>query len=121
VTTLLALLMLAAGTGIVYTAWSRKPAADPARILGPFLKPALDGFYADRVQNMLVVRPVEKAAELVTFLDREVVDGYVVGSGLMARTLGGGLRRFQNGNVQLYLTGVLTGVVLIAAVLGFGR
>jgi hypothetical protein len=39
----------------------------------------------------------------------------------MARTLGGGLRRFQNGNVQLYLTGVLTGVVLIAAVLGFGR
>ena len=38
-----------------------------------------------------------------------------------ARLLGEGLRRVQTGNVQLYLTGVLTGVVVIAAALGFGR
>jgi NADH-quinone oxidoreductase subunit L len=119
--TLLALLVLLLGLGIVYLAARRKPAYDPVRIMGPFRKPAFEGFYADRAQQALVVRPIEKLAQLVGFLDREVVDGYVRGAGFGAKSLGGGLRRLQNGNVQLYLTGVLTGVVIIAAVLGFGR
>ena len=79
------------------------------------------GFHADAVQDAVAVRPVQVAAIGVGFLDTEVVDGYVRGSGATARGLGEGLRRLQTGNVQLYLTGVLTGVVVIAAALGFGR
>jgi NADH-quinone oxidoreductase subunit L len=121
VSTVLAVVVLILGFGIVYAAIRSQPADDPARILGPLRTPALHGFFADRAQDTVVVRPVEATAVGVGFLDREVVDGYVRGTGLSARALGGGLRRVQNGNVQLYLTGVLTGVVVIAAVLGFGR
>jgi NADH-quinone oxidoreductase subunit L len=116
-----ALIALAVGLGVVYLVIEARPSRDPARILGPVAKPALAGFHADAVQNTLVVVPVDKTAEAVGFLDYEVVDAYVRGSGVFARGLGEVLRRVQNGNVQLYLTGVLTGVVVIAAALGFGR
>jgi NADH-quinone oxidoreductase subunit L len=119
--TVLAIVALALGLGLVLAALRAEPGTDPARILGPLRKPAREGFGADEAQDVLAVRPVQLAAEGVGFLDTEVVDGYVRGSGVAARGLGEGLRRLQTGNVQLYLTGVLTGVVVIAAALGFGR
>ena len=51
----------------------------------------------------LFVRPVQAAARLVRFLDREVVDTYVRGAGAGARLLGAAVRRAQTGNVQTYL------------------
>jgi len=119
--TALALLALALGAALVYSSLRTKPATDPNRVLGLVRKPALNGFYADEAQDAAAVRPVQLAADGVGFLDTEVVDGYVRGSGAAASALGEGLRRLQTGNVQLYLTGVLTGVVVIAAALGFGR
>jgi NADH-quinone oxidoreductase subunit L len=119
--TLLALAALALGLGLVYSAVRARPGSDPNRVLGLLRKPAFLGFGADDVQDAIAVRPVQVAADAVGFVDTEVVDGYVRGSGVAARMLGEGLRRVQTGNVQFYLTGVLTGVVVIAAALGFGR
>ena len=119
--TVFALLALALGLGLVLAAVRADPATDPIRVLGPLRRPAREGFGADEVQDAIAVRPVQLAADGVGFLDTEVVDAYVRGSGVAARGLGEGLRRLQTGNVQLYLTGVLTGVVVIAAALGFGR
>ncbi|HEY3479289.1 MAG TPA: NADH-quinone oxidoreductase subunit L, partial [Streptomyces sp.] len=119
--TVLALVALALGLGLVLAAARAKPGADPNHVLGFLRKPAFLGFRADDLQDAVAVRPVQAAADAVGFLDTEVVDGYVRGSGHAARLLGEGLRRLQTGNVQLYLTGVLTGVVVIAAALGFGR
>jgi NADH-quinone oxidoreductase subunit L len=119
--TLMALIALALGLGLVFAAARAKPGTDPNHVLGILRKPAFLGFRADDVQDVIAVRPVQLAADAVGFLDTEVVDGYVRGSGHAARLLGEGLRRIQTGNVQLYLTGVLTGVVVIAAALGFGR
>jgi len=119
--TLLALAALILGLALVYGAIRAKPGADPNRVLGFLRKPAFNGFHADTVQDALTVRPTQLAADAVGFIDTEVVDGYVRGSGHATRALGEGLRRLQTGNVQLYLTGVLTGVVVIAAALGFGR
>ncbi|ACU69785.1 proton-translocating NADH-quinone oxidoreductase, chain L [Catenulispora acidiphila DSM 44928] len=119
--TILALVALALGLGVVFAAARAKPGTDPNHVLGFLRKPAFLGFRADDLQDAVAVRPVQAAADAVAFLDTEVVDAYVRGSGHAARLLGEGLRRVQTGNVQLYLTGVLTGVVVIAAVLGFGR
>ncbi len=104
------------GAGGVWYAWRRDPAADPARLLGRWRETALYGFYLDDVQDLIIVQPAKALAKLVGYLDTEVVDAYVRGAGLGARGLGGLLRRVQTGNIQLYLTALFTGVIVIAAV-----
>ncbi|MFD5466151.1 NADH-quinone oxidoreductase subunit L [Kitasatospora sp. NPDC127059] len=89
--------------------------ADPGRtLLGPLFGPARHGFGVDRLYHVLFVRPVTAAARLVRFLDREVVEGYVQGSGIGANLLGRAVRLAQTGNVQTYLSALLAGVVLLA-------
>jgi NADH-quinone oxidoreductase subunit L len=62
----------------------------------------------------MFVRPALALARLVVRTDDVVVDGAVRGSGRSARGLAGVLRLAQNGNVQLYISGILAGVLLIA-------
>ncbi|MER7702834.1 NADH-quinone oxidoreductase subunit L [Kitasatospora sp. NPDC097605] len=89
--------------------------ADPGRaLLGPLFDPARHGFGVDRLYSALFVRPVEAAARLVRFLDREVVETYVRGAGAGAGLLGRAVRLAQTGNAQTYLSALLAGVVLLA-------
>ncbi|MBN0046686.1 NADH-quinone oxidoreductase subunit L [Streptomyces actuosus] len=89
--------------------------ADPGRLLlGPLHRPAAVGFHLDAVYRVLFVRPVEAAARLVRFLDREVVDTYVRGAGALARGLGDAVRRAQTGNLQTYVSALLAGTVVLA-------
>ncbi|WP_380278576.1 NADH-quinone oxidoreductase subunit L [Kitasatospora purpeofusca] len=89
--------------------------ADPGRaLLGPLFGPARHGFGVDRLYGALFVRPVEAAAGLVRFLDREVVETYVRGAGAGAGLLGRAVRLAQTGNAQTYLSALLAGVVLLA-------
>ncbi|MFE7774341.1 NADH-quinone oxidoreductase subunit L [Streptomyces sp. NPDC057445] len=94
------------------------PSADPADpgrlLLGPLHRPAAAGFHLDAVYRTLFVRPVLAAAELVRFLDREVVETYVRGAGTGANGLGRLVRRAQTGNVQTYLSVLLAGSVVLA-------
>ncbi|MDQ1038103.1 NADH-quinone oxidoreductase subunit L [Streptomyces sp. V3I8] len=93
--------------------------ADPGRLLlGPLHRHAAAGFHLDAVYAALFVRPVQAAAEVVRFLDREVVDTYVRGAGALPRWLGAAVRRTQTGNVQTYVSALFAGtVVLVVAVL----
>ncbi len=89
--------------------------ADPGRLLlGPVHRHAAAGFRLDAVYTALFVRPVQAAARLVRFLDREVVDTYVRGAGTAPRWLGAAVRRAQTGNVQTYLSALLAGTVVLA-------
>ncbi|MFF9509929.1 NADH-quinone oxidoreductase subunit L [Streptomyces sp. NPDC014724] len=89
--------------------------ADPGRLLlGPLHRHAAAGFHLDALYTTLFVRPVRAAASLVSFLDREVVDTYVRGSGTGARWLGTAVRRAQTGNVQTYLSALLAGSLVLA-------
>ncbi|MCP3819818.1 NADH-quinone oxidoreductase subunit L [Streptomyces sp. A3M-1-3] len=94
------------------------PASDPADpgrlLLGPLHRHAAAAFHVDAVYSALFVRPVRAAAELVRFLDREVVDTYVHGAGAGPRLLGAVVRRAQTGNVQTYLSALLAGSVVLA-------
>ncbi|MFI6293675.1 NADH-quinone oxidoreductase subunit L [Nonomuraea sp. NPDC050790] len=101
------------GAGVVYAFWRGDPVVDPARILGPFRVPCERAFYVDSVYAALFVRPILALSRLVVGTDDRVVDGAVRGSGRTARGLSGVLRLAQNGNVQLYVSGVLAGVLLI--------
>lgn len=102
------------GAGVVYVAWRADPLADPARLLGVLRVPCERAFYVDGLYSAVVVRPVLALARGVLRTDDVVVDGAVRGSGRAARGLSGLLRLAQNGNVQLYLSGLLAGVLLIA-------
>ncbi|MEU6788102.1 NADH-quinone oxidoreductase subunit L [Nonomuraea angiospora] len=106
--------LAALGAGTVYAFWRIDPIADPARLLGPLRGPCERAFYVDGLYTALFVRPVLALARLVVRTDDVVVDGAVRASGRSARGLSGVLRLAQNGNVQLYVSGVLAGVLLIA-------
>ncbi|MFD5035043.1 NADH-quinone oxidoreductase subunit L [Streptomyces sp. NPDC058405] len=89
--------------------------ADPGRLLlGPLHRHAASGFHLDAVYHSLFVRPVLAAAQLVRFLDREVIDTYVRAAGTGSRWLGAAVRRAQTGNVQTYLSALLAGSVVLA-------
>nr|WP_202513995.1 MULTISPECIES: NADH-quinone oxidoreductase subunit L [unclassified Streptomyces] len=89
--------------------------ADPGRLLlGPLHRHAATGFHLDALYAALFVRPVQAAARLVRFLDREVVETYVRGSATGARWLGAAVRRAQTGNVQTYLSALLAGSLVLA-------
>ncbi|MEV0596410.1 NADH-quinone oxidoreductase subunit 5 family protein [Nonomuraea cavernae] len=101
------------GGGVVYAFWRSDPVADPSRLLGPFLVPCERAFHVDSLYAAVFVRPTLALARLVVRTDDRVVDGAVRGSGRTAQGLSGMLRLVQNGNVQLYVTGLLAGVLLI--------
>ncbi|MGP3985680.1 NADH-quinone oxidoreductase subunit 5 family protein [Streptomyces sp. 3N207] len=91
--------------------------ADPGvLLLGPLHRHAAAGFHLDALYSATVVRPVQGAARLVRFLDREVVDAYVAGAGRGSRLLGAAVRRAQTGNVQTYLGALLTGSLMLAVI-----
>ncbi|MER7725556.1 NADH-quinone oxidoreductase subunit L [Streptomyces sp. NPDC096323] len=104
-----------ARTAAYGTAGDAPDPADPGRLLlGPLHRHAATGFHLDALYAALFVRPVQAAASLVRFLDREVVDTYVRGSATGARWLGTAVRRAQTGNVQTYLSALLAGSLVLA-------
>jgi NADH-quinone oxidoreductase subunit L len=114
VTSVLSLLLAAAGSVAVWLAWRRAPAEDPSLRLAR-VRPALaSAFYVDALYDRLFVRPVRLAASSVRWTDDEVVIGAVAGSGRSATRLANLVRLSQQGNVQTYLTGLLAGVVILA-------
>ncbi|WP_018654789.1 NADH-quinone oxidoreductase subunit L [Actinomadura flavalba] len=113
---LLGLLLTAAGIGAAFLLWNRDPALDPARSLGP-ARPALArAFYLDEVYALLFVRPVRWLAGRVAVADDRGIDAAVNGIATGTRRLAGTLRLPRDGDAQSYLTGLLAGFVVIAAV-----
>jgi NADH-quinone oxidoreductase subunit L len=114
-TTVVSLAVVAIGLVVTYTVWRREPASDPAdALLGRSRAWVERGYGSDEVYDKALVQPTYAAARAVLFIDANVVDRTVEGSGAGARRLGGLLRLLQNGNVQTYLAGVLIGAVAIA-------
>jgi NADH-quinone oxidoreductase subunit L len=116
VTTILSLLLVAAGGYAAYTAWLREAQRDPVAQLGPVGPVYADGMRVDAIYEATVARPVYALARLVVAGDRYVIHPYVTGSGRVVRSLGALPRAFQRGMVQQYVTAVLAAVVLLALV-----
>ncbi|MGC5009282.1 NADH-quinone oxidoreductase subunit L [Streptosporangium sp. DT93] len=114
-TAALSLALALLGAGVVYVVWRSEPGSDPARLLGPLRVPCERAFHVDAVYTNLFVRPVLLLAGLVVRVDDRVVDGAVRGSGRTTLGMAGLVRLTQNGNAQLYITGLLAGVLLLTA------
>ncbi|MBE1531613.1 NADH-quinone oxidoreductase subunit 5 family protein [Actinomadura algeriensis] len=113
---LLGIVLIALGAGAAFLVWNRDPALDPARALGPVRPVFARAFYVDELYKFAIVRPIRALARLVLTVDARGIDTAVVETGRSARRLAGPLRIPQNGNPQTYLTGLIAGVVVIAAV-----
>jgi NADH-quinone oxidoreductase subunit L len=112
--TVVSLALAALGVAAVAVAWRRAPAADPVAGLGaPVVAALREGLYVDAAQDRLVVRPVLRVARGVAAADATLVDGAVEGTGVGSLRLGRVLARLEAGNVQLYLTGLAAGAVLV--------
>jgi NADH-quinone oxidoreductase subunit L len=112
----LSLVLVTIGAAAVFMSWNADPARDPARVLGPVRATLERAFYVDEVYDLVIVRPVRALARAVVTVDTRGIDAAVEGAGAAARRLGGLLRPPRSGNPQSYLTGLLTGVVVIVLV-----
>lgn len=100
---------------VSYLASRGETLRDPARVLGPLRPWFRDGMRMGELYVRVFVRPIrERLAPAVGTADRLLVDGSVVGVGRSASGLGGLLRRSQTGNVQLYITVALVGILALA-------
>jgi NADH-quinone oxidoreductase subunit L len=116
VTTVVSLLLVAAGAVLVWSAWRRDPDADPMRrLLGPAWAWCAAGFGVDAVYDRLLVRPLRALAGGVVAVDDDLTAG-VQETGVVTARSALDLRRFQTGNAQSYLTGALAGVTVLLVV-----
>ncbi|MFF0243559.1 NADH-quinone oxidoreductase subunit 5 family protein [Streptosporangium sandarakinum] len=113
-TAVLSVALALLGAGAVHAVWRADPRRDPARLLGPLRGPCERAFSVDALYRAVFVRPTLLLAYVVARADGRVVDGAVRGSGRTVTGLAGLVRRAQNGNAQLYVTGLLAGVLLLA-------
>jgi NADH-quinone oxidoreductase subunit L len=107
------LVAVAAGVVLAWLPWRRDAAADPARVLGPARPLFAAGFHLDRVQDVLVVRPVLALARAVRRGDEQVVDGAVEGAGSGAVSLGVLLARAHRAGLPRAVAAVLGGGLLL--------
>jgi NADH-quinone oxidoreductase subunit L len=106
-------LLALAGVGWSLTA-PRLGDRDVADALSPPVRDFLrSGYRLDAVQQALVVRPVLVLARIVAGGDRDVVDGYVRGSALLARAAGRPLRLLSAGLATGYLLWLVAGAVVV--------
>ncbi len=110
-------LLLVVGAGLAVRTVPVDDQPDPAtRLLGSARMALFDkGFGVDRLYVTLVAKPVLKLADLVAFLDREVVDAYVRGTAVTAYWAGrGGDRAHRRERAATGLAWVVAGVVAVA-------
>jgi NADH-quinone oxidoreductase subunit L len=110
---LLAVVLAVAGIVVAAAVFVRDPEADPVRVLGRAVVPLERAFWIDEVYDAVLVRPVRRLAAAVVAVDTRGIDATAVGAGRLAVFTGGGLRRLQAGNVQLYATGLVGGVLVV--------
>jgi NADH-quinone oxidoreductase subunit L len=112
----LALIAIACGLGGIalgWKMWSRS--AD-----NPKLEPALlqKAYGVDNIYANLVEKPGHALANFSAFtFDKKLVDGIVNGFGRVLTSVGGVVRKVQNGYVRSYAVGLLGGTVAILAYL----
>ncbi|WP_019632697.1 NADH-quinone oxidoreductase subunit L [Actinomadura atramentaria] len=117
---LLGVALLALGGAAAFLLWRRDTSgstgADPSLVLGRARPAFAAAFGVDALYAAAIVRPVRRLARGVAVVDRQDVDGAVVGTARLVQRLAGALRLPRDGDPQTYLTGVLGGVVVIVAV-----
>ena len=92
-------------------------AASPGVALGPVarIEPEIlaNGWNYDRFVSWFMGKPGRRAFEATAWVDRNVVDGAVNGTGHLVQGAATQVRKAQTGNVRNYAAAVGIGVVLL--------
>jgi NADH-quinone oxidoreductase subunit L len=112
VTVALSAVAVFAGGGLAWLASKDATNRDLAPRLGRVRRVLADGFGMDALYELVGVRPFRVLVRLTLAVDEGVVAPAVRGSGRLVSKSGGALQELQRGNVQRYLSGALTAVVL---------
>jgi NADH-quinone oxidoreductase subunit L len=70
-------------------------------------------FFFDELYTWGIVKPLELAANILAWIDRNIVDGLVNLFGAIPRWLGNSFRSLQMGLVQFYALAMLLGLVVL--------
>jgi NADH-quinone oxidoreductase subunit L len=85
--------------------------------LGPGMyRASVNKYYVDDIYQLVFARGGVLLANMLWWFDTKVIDGAVNGTGWLAATIGGGLRKLQTGRVENYGLGIAAGLVLVLVV-----
>jgi NADH-quinone oxidoreductase subunit L len=91
-----------------------------ARSMGGFYTLVYNKFFVDEIYDAAIVNPTLEGSRTVLLngVDHGLLDRMVNGAAGAVRSIGGGLRQFQSGNIRSYATWVVLGSVFLLVVLG---
>jgi NADH-quinone oxidoreductase subunit L len=111
------------GVWLAYRWYVRDPEA-PVRFvqriplgLGPGMyRASVNKYYFDDVYQLVFARGGVIVANALWWFDAKVIDGAVNGTGWLASTIGGWLRKIQTGRVENYGLGIAAGLAIVLLV-----
>jgi NADH-quinone oxidoreductase subunit L len=88
-----------------------------AKSMGGLYNLSLNKLYFDEIYQFLFVKPSEALAQVLRWIDSNIVDGLVDFTGRLSQQIGKVLQPVQNGLVQYYALATLLGIAAFAVVL----
>lgn len=118
VTTVLALLVVAAGIALAYRQYGQRavPETAPTEVTALTVAARRD-LYGDAVNEAAFMRPGARLTRSLVFLDTRGIDGLVDSTATVLGAISTRIRRVQTGFVRSYALSMLTGAALVVAAL----
>ncbi|MGK8464318.1 NADH-quinone oxidoreductase subunit L [Nocardia cyriacigeorgica] len=118
VITALAMLVVAAGAGVAYQQYARRPVPETApQQVSALTVAARKDLYGDAVNEAGLMRPGQHLTRSLVFVDNRGIDGLVNSTAAIIGGLSARIRRVQTGFVRSYALSMFTGAALVAAAL----
>jgi NADH-quinone oxidoreductase subunit L len=77
---------------------------------------SVNKYYVDDIYGLVFARGGVLVSNALWWFDAKIIDGAVNGTGWLAGTIGGGLRKIQTGRVENYGLGIAAGLAVVLLV-----
>ena len=111
------LIVVIIGAIIGWVMYARRDVPIKAPTGNALTRAARQDLYGDAVNDVLVVQPTYRAAEMITTFDNKAVDGFVNWTGTFVGDLARRLRRSQSGFARSYALSMVGGALIVAIAL----
>ena len=111
------LIVVIIGAIIGWVMYARRDVPIEAPTGNALTRAARQDLYGDAVNDVLVVQPTYRAAEMITTFDNKAVDGFVNWTGTFIGDLARRLRRSQSGFARSYALSMVGGALIVAIAL----
>lgn len=100
-------------TYMVYRKNNILPEANDANLKG-WQKVVYNKYYVDEIYDAVIRKPLDAISSVLhKFVDLQIVDGLVNGTGSAVKSIGGLIRMLQTGNIGFYIMGMAIGLIAI--------